>query len=191
MTSHTARETWLQEAVKHMSPWFDDIQAMKVPAVRVSCGWTKRAARNSIGWCWHRETSADGTNEILISPELDDPVTVLHVLLHELIHASDNGESKHGGYFRATALALGLEGKMTATVPSYPLRVKLVLLSGTLGPYPHAAIDPAARTTGKQGTRMLKIVCPDDGYTLRTTQKWVDVGLPSCPCGAVMNLEVK
>ncbi len=42
----------------------------------------------------------------------------------------------------------------------------------------------------KQGTRMLKVICPADGYTIRTTNKWLQVGFPTCPCGTVMRREI-
>ena len=187
MNKHTARETWLQAAVAAMSPWFERVSANPVPNVRVSCAWAKRAPKNTIGWCWHKDVSAVGINEIQISPEIDDPEKVLHVLLHEMVHASDNGASKHSGYFRAVARSLGLTGKMTATVPGEELAKDLQALAVELGPYPHAALSPTARV-GKQGTRMLKVVCPSDGYTLRTTKKWIELGLPSCPCGNEMEL---
>ncbi len=187
MTTHTARETWLQAAAEHMAAWFKQAGAQPVPPIRVAVGWAKRAPKHSIGWCWHREVSADGVNEIQISPEKDDPVQVLGVLLHEMIHASDDGASNHRGYFRTTALALGLEGKMTATTVSDELKPKLEALAAELGKYPHAALNPTSRI-GKQGTRMLKVVCPNDGYTLRTTQKWIEFGLPTCPCGAEMEV---
>ena len=60
-----------------------------------------------------------------------------------------------------------------------------------LGPYPHAALT-AGLSSGKpkQGTRMLKVECPEDGYTLRTTAKWLAVGVPTCPCGTEMVAEV-
>ena len=35
-----------------------------------------------------------------------------------------------------------------------------------------------------QSTRLLKALCPDCGYVIRVTAKWVEVGLPVCPCGA-------
>lgn len=186
-TAIATREAWLQAGAELMAPWFEEAGANKVPPIRVSCAWAKRAARGTVGWCWHRDVSADGVNEIQISPEKDDPVKVLGILLHEMIHASDNGESGHKGYFRRTAQALGLEGKMTATVEGDELRVKLQAIADELGPYPHAALTPTARV-GKQGTRMLKLICPEDGYTLRTTRKWIDLGFPSCPCGSEMEL---
>lgn len=40
----------------------------------------------------------------------------------------------------------------------------------------------------KQSTRMLKVICPGCGYTVRTTQKWIDIGLPTCPCGEEMEV---
>jgi len=187
--THEARETWLQDAIEVMSPWFKQVGANPVPKIRVACAWAKRAPKGSIGWCWHKEVSAVGINEIQISPEIDDPEKVLHVLLHEMVHASDNGASGHKGYFRTTAKALGLTGKMTATVPDDELKVRLEALAMALGPYPHAALNPMSRI-GKQTTRMLKVVCPDDGYTLRTTKKWIDLGLPSCPCGQEMELQL-
>lgn len=185
----TTREEWLTRAVKIMAPWIEEAGGNKVPPVRVSCAWAKRASKAAIGWCWHRDVSADGINEIQISPEKDDEIVVLGVLLHELVHASDNGESQHRGYFRRVAVALGLEGKMTATYPGADLTKKLQLIAEKLGDYPHAALQPGARHTGKQTTRMLKITCPDDGYTLRTTQKWIAaLGFPTCPCGNEMEL---
>jgi hypothetical protein len=35
-----------------------------------------------------------------------------------------------------------------------------------------------------QGTRMLKLECSGCGYVARTTRKWLEVGAPSCCCGA-------
>lgn len=182
---HTTREAWLTAASEQMTPWFARVQANEVPALRVSCAWAKRAGKNKVGWCWHREVSGDGVNEIQISPELDDPAKVLATLLHEMIHASDNGVSAHRGYFRKTALDLGLTGKMTGTVAGAALAAQLKELAGQLGTYPHAALTPGLRI-GKQSTRMLKVVCPDDQYTVRTTRKWLDLGMPVCPCGAQM-----
>lgn len=44
----------------------------------------------------------------------------------------------------------------------------------------------------KQGTRMIKVQCSSDcecgGYTIRTTAKWLEVGMPFCPFGAVMDI---
>jgi hypothetical protein len=48
---------------------------------------------------------------------------------------------------------------------------------------------------------MLKATCPnpdceirastdsDKPYTVRLTQQWADAGMPSCPCGTLMELD--
>jgi len=181
------REAWLTAAVSEIRPWFKEIDVELPEKIRVACGWSKRAGKG-IGWCWKREASSDGTNEILVTPEQADPVKTLAVLVHELIHSSDDGESKHSGHFRTTALAIGLEGKMTATQAGSALTDRLTKLTEQLGVYPHASINPALSTIPKQTTRMIKLECPEDGYTVRTTRKWIDVGLPSCPSGHTMEL---
>lgn len=173
------RETWLEAAVEKLRPLFIS-EGITIPdKVRVSCAWAKRASANSVGWCWHREVSASGISEIQISPERADSVEVLGILTHELIHASDDGESKHSGYFRTSALALGLEGKMTATHPGDRLTETFTRFASELGPYPHSAINPK-KQIGKQTTRMIKVQCPTCGYVVRTTQKWIEMGLPTC-----------
>ena len=56
-----------------------------------------------------------------------------------------------------------------------------------VGPYPHGALTGGVSTNGpKQTTRMIKRMCPACEYTVRTTQKWIIVGLPTCPCGSEM-----
>lgn len=181
------REAWLTAAVAEIRSWFTEIGVELPEKIRVACGWSKRSGAG-IGWCWKNTASADGTNEILVSPEIDDPDKTLATLIHELIHASDNGESKHAGDFRTRALALGLEGKMTATHAGQALTDRITKLTEQLGSYPHASINPALSTIPKQTTRMIKLTCPDDGYVVRTTRRWIDFGLPSCPCGTKMEL---
>jgi len=108
------------------------------------------------------------------------------VLTHELCHAAVGLEAGHGPLFRRCALAVGLSGQMRATVASPAL---IELLTGFLqvtGPYPHAQLTAADRPTKKDGTRLLKVVCPECGYTERVTRKWLDVGLPVCPCDEEM-----
>jgi hypothetical protein len=187
MPTYENREAWLIAALAEIRDWFAQTSpSVDVPAtVRVSCGWSKRSGKG-IGWCWKSDASKDGTNEILISPEVDGAFEVLGILVHEAIHASDNGESKHSGYFRTTALAIGLEGKMTATTVGTALESRIRQLVEKLGPYPHAAINPGMSIIPKQSTRMLKLECPGCGYVARTTQKWLDVGVPTCPCGTEM-----
>lgn len=34
----------------------------------------------------------------------------------------------------------------------------------------------------KQPTRLIKCACPNCGYVIRTTRKWMATGLPWCAC---------
>lgn len=102
-----------------------------------------------------------------------------------------NCENGHKGNFTRIARAIGLEGKMTATHAGEALGRILADVAADLGDYPHAALTPALSGVKKQSTRMIKVVCPEDGYIVRTTAKWLEVGMPSCPCGTQMEAEIK
>lgn len=185
---HLTREAWLTAAVKALTT---DLQAVgaSVPPVRVSVGFPGGRGRKNavIGQCWAAEAATDGVAQVFISPTIVDPVQVLATLLHEMIHAVDGNHSGHRGAFAQIARAVGLTGKMTATVPGEALSARLRAVSDGLGAFPHAALRTGVSGAHKpQGTRMLKVQCPADGYTVRTTAKWLDVGLPACPCGETM-----
>lgn len=189
-TFHTTREAWLTAAVRALTPVLEATGA-SVPPVRVSVGWPGGRGKKQavIGQCWAAEASADSVAQVFISPVLSDPALVLSTLLHELVHAVDSNKSGHRGQFARIARAAGLEGKMTATVASDALSARLQPVIDGLGTYPHAALRAGSQGAHKpQGTRMLKVECMHCGYTVRTTQKWIDQGMPSCPCGVIMTL---
>lgn len=183
----STREEWLTDAIAALRPMFAEIDKT-LPAVRVSVGWPGgRGKKNTvIGQCWPTGLAKDGVAQVFISPVLDDAVRVLDVLLHELVHVVDNCENGHKAPFARMAKALGLTGKMTATVASDELAEQLTAIADDLGVYPHAALSGSSPLVKKQGTRMLKVECPEDGYVVRTTAKWIEVGLPVCPCGTRM-----
>ena len=180
------REGWLNLAVERLHPMFTEAGATIPEKVRVSCGWPSvRALAHSkrrIGECWSPSVSADQTIEMFISPSLGKADQVLPVLVHELVHAAVGNEAGHRAPFSRLAAKLGLVKPWTATTASPELAKKL----STLMPeaYPHAAIDRTKQP--KQGTRMVKVICPGCGYTIRTTNKWIEVGLPTCVCGEQM-----
>lgn len=184
---HATRETWLHAAAREMSPVFDSVGAPLPARYRVSCGWPSVGAlakrKRRIGECWSDGASADGHTEIFVSPVLVEPVNVLATLLHELIHAAVGLKCGHRGRFASTAKMLGLTGKMTATVPSEVCAQWLDGMARRLGPYPHDRLDSLTNGRKKQSTRMLKLECPDCGYVIRTTAKWLDTGIPTCHCG--------
>lgn len=188
--NHPTRETYLQAATTHLAPLFA-AQGFPLPPVRASVGIPAGGAGGKlkrIGECWSNRASADNTTEIFICPSQSEPVQVLAILLHELIHAAVGLECGHKGPFKRVALALGLEGKMTATTPGEQLTRDLATLAASLGDYPHAALNTALSGRKKQGTRMIKLVCDDCGWSCRTAQKNVDAGLPVCHCGGEINV---
>jgi hypothetical protein len=186
-TAHETREAWLVAAIAALAPMFTEL-GHDVPAVRVSVGFPGgRGNRASvIGQCWHGTAAEDGVGQIFVSHVLGDAVRVLDVLAHEMVHAVNHaaGETGHGRPFAKIAKALGLEGKMTATVAGEALKAKLGEIAAEMGEYPHAALTTAVASVKKQGTRQLKVECPSgSGYKVRMTRQWLDeVGAPICPC---------
>lgn len=188
MTKFKNRETYLEAAIDELRPMFKANNYPLPKKIKVTCGWpSKSAGRSSkqrIGECWDKSASPAGNVEMIISMALDDTIQVLDVLTHECVHAAVGNACGHKGPFRTLAIALGLEGKMTATTAGPELTKKLNAIKKTLGKYPHSAIDFSNRK--KQSTRMLKITCGDDecGMIFRTSAKWAQNDL-SCPvCGS-------
>lgn len=212
------REAWLHRAIESLRHRFAEV-GMPIPdRVHVSVGFGFGAKSESsviLGQCWAARASEDYVNHIFISPVVNDTARVLDILIHELIHASDDCHNGHKGPFAEAATRLGLEGPMTATRASVHLAAEMMCLADSLGPYPHGALvaadrsrakvpAPAGRPGGpgadggrissgpaKQGTRMLKLVCAEAdcdcyGYTVRTTAKWIERGVPFCPNGHPM-----
>lgn len=182
------REAWLQDLVGEVTPWYEEV-GLTLPEVRISTGFTSKGVRsNRIGECWHGTASADGLPQIFVHPRLSDGVEVGGVVVHELVHAAVGVGHGHGPEFKRPAVALGLEGRMTSTTVGTALRIDLERTIERLGPYPHASLTPAAGVTStgpKQTTRMVKCECPECGYLVRTTQKWLDIATPTCPIDLV------
>lgn len=192
------REQWLtQAAEKHIKPHFRDAGFGWPESYRVSIGFPKGRGRGAraIGQCWSPHMSADKTPEMFISPQLE-PARALDVLIHELVHAVVGLAAGHTGPFRVMAKAVGLEGKMTATVAGPELTKTIQGWIEKLPAFPGAVLDPlkpgdAGKPSAKEkgpGSRLIKCACPDCGYTIRTTAKWIEVGLPICPCGTELEV---
>ena len=159
------RENWLMQAVGELRPLFEAAGHPLPATVRVTCGFPSTARRSgTLGETWSAADSADGATEIMVSPVLADGPGVLAVLLAQLSVAA-------GG--KAAAAVLSAVGSNPDDYAG---------LLADLGDYPHAALALPVKAT--QATRMLKACCPQCGYTIRLTQKWVAKGLPICgTCG--------
>jgi len=175
------RESWLELGVERLNELFV-ANGYQLPRVKVSCGFTSnRGSKKVIGVCWNGKATDNNIAQIYIVPTLDDATRVLDILAHELIHAL-RPEAGHGKKFKEVALAIGLTGKMTATIAGPELQEQLEKIVTAIGPYPHGKLNPSNKK--KQSTRMIKLVCEKCDYTVRTSNKWIDIGVPSCCCGA-------
>ena len=192
--SHGYREAWLAEAMRLLAARIFKGAGYSVPNnVRVSCSFPSRGGlapkQRVIGQAWHFKASHDGHYEIMISPTIDDALLVLATHAHELVHVTVGFECGHRGAFRKCALAIGLEGPMTATKPGVEFKHAVAPIIEHLGPYPHARLGPAfgekgdPETTGKrpQKGRLRRAECSCCGLTLRLTQKWITGKRLVCP----------
>ena len=187
LTTHTTREAWLELARELLRPLFT-AQGAKVGPCRVSCGWPSKMAlsrtKRRIGEAWSDRASADEMANVFISPVLVDPVRVVGVLAHELVHVSVGTEAGHKKPFSQLGKAIGLTGKPSSMEPGEELqkRIREEFLP-KLGKYPHAKLEGQGPVK-KQSTRLLKLECPDgSGYCVRITMKWLEsLGAPICPC---------
>lgn len=207
------RETWLNEMAQRMAPRFEEL-GFKLPPFRVAVGFTSAGKSKKVGGeCWHSSRSEDKRFEILISPIQAESVKVACTLAHELTHAAVGFQHKHKGDFAKVMKALGAEGPMTATVPGPAFAEWVAPFIAELGALPHARLtwdeqrSPMPRDDGQEGdegedegasssnakpkqkTRLLKCICSECGYTVRTTAKWLEVGPPHCPMHGAMDTD--
>jgi hypothetical protein len=177
------REQWLHEAIDLLSGSFDAIGVTLPTEIHVSVGLPNGKGsgkgNHTIGECWPTKRSEDGKNHVFICPTVSDPVEVLNILCHELIHVSDDCVSGHRGHFVRVMKDLGLDGKATATTPG-EMETVFTLISEALGPFPHAALNVKKP---KQVPTTIRAECPACGWNCRVSHKWASVGLPKCPCG--------
>lgn len=194
MKKAATREEWLERMTDALRPKFQEAGYPIPREVRVTCGWPSSGGtarkKRTIGECWPASSSEGGRTEIFISPVLSDPIAVGGTLVHELLHAAvepmhPDKHVGHGPLFKKGMGPLGMTGKATATGESAELKRELAAIVKKIGPYPHAAVKLNLR--GKvQGTRLLKAECPECGYVIRVTAKWIsEAGFPTCPCGSM------
>lgn len=178
---HDIREAWLDHGVHLITPRFVAAGYALPKALKVACGFPPGSRGGKVlGVCISPKASRDGRTEMFVSPTIEDALKALGVLIHEMAHAAVGVEAGHGAAFKLCCQKIGLEGKASEAMPGSSLTAWLrEVVLPELGAYPHAAVDPNARK--KQATRMIKLVCPETGYTVRTTKKWLAMGKPVSP----------
>ena len=173
-SEHETREAWLNAFAREAAPHFEEAGFPLPPNVRISIGFPSAGAKGkAIGECWSSVASRDGHFEIFLKPTLETDSRIADVLTHELVHAAVGLEHKHDRVFKRCATALGLEGKMTATVAGDQWRAWAEPVLAKLGPMPGAPL--ANMTTGKkkQTTRLIKCECDTCGFVFRATRQWI------------------
>jgi hypothetical protein len=213
-TTTLNREGWLTEFARRVAPIMEQRTGLTVPMdkLRLSCSFPRtRATPNKngsfhSGQCFHGNTHKSGLHEIMINPLVSEMITkdgrgVCETVLHEMLHASLPEGTMHKAAFAKAAKKMGLDGensKPTSTTLGPEGRKIVAQIIADMGQaYPHEALDG---TWGrKQGTRLIKVSCPDcgyineagNGYTTRITMSWIEVGLPVCPCGQQLEVTDK
>lgn len=152
---NSTRIRWLEKAYQSLR---EELLPEAPEKINISFGFPSqghlRSKYKTIGEHWSGFT--DGSF-ISLHPLLGmDPVNMLAVLVHEMIHSAFP-EDGHRGKFPKTAKRVGLVGKMTATVPGHDLLQRLNSLNIELGPFPPGSGDLVK--TRKQSTRLIKLVC--------------------------------
>lgn len=178
------REEWLKRGVRTLRPLLRKAGITMRDRWQVSMSLT--STRHAIGQCWYEGSSQSGqTANILISPELGDPVDVLDTLLHEMVHAALPLGTHHGAPFRRACADIGLtKGKPTEASAGPELRAVLERVSAFLGPFPHDAM--VVKGTGKRGTKggYWPVFCSpeDERYRVQISAKALEAyGPPTCP----------
>lgn len=178
---HETRESWLNAATALLTERFKSEGLTPLGSVRVGVGFTGMGKRSKrIGETWAAEASADSTLEVIIATTLDAPRDVLGTLAHELVHTSLPAGAKHGPEFKRIALAIGLEGKMTATSVGPMLGDILDWMAEDLGPYPHARLTVELSGRKTATTRLIKVACEPCEYVVRMSRTTLDLGAPLC-----------
>lgn len=179
-TKYRTSEEWLKQAVEALRPHFRRA-GHEIPALRASVGWTSVGAHGRrIGECWSTRSSSDGMNTIFINTSLVNSMHILDVLAHELVHAVDDCQHKHGREFAKIAKSVGLQGPPWRSACSdVPLLEILHGIALDLGHHPYGVIQPSSSSTREMNSG--RVVCPKCGFTCRTLAGWRSVGHPLCP----------
>lgn len=189
MPEDQTREGWLNAGIAELKASFFDENGYELPKMRVSCGFPRGHAK-AIGQCWDKVVSGDDTYEMFICPTQDEPVTVLAILLHEMIHASVGIEAGHKGPFRGLAKEFGLAGKMTATFAEVgsDLHTTLTSMAHKLGEYPHKRMVKKEKPKKPNIWQRFKSTNEETFKLVARMDKVEEFGAPRDPWGDEMEL---
>lgn len=204
-TPALTREDWLQRAVAEVLAVYGQLGYTTDRKIHVSVGFGsgggKYESGHVLGVCWHSSNSADGGNQIFVSPTVGDTAEVVAILLHEVAHALDDNTHGHKGPFVEMASKVGFMKPFTTLNPDASLTAMAMTIAAALGEYPHAVLSPVAvpvpSPTGDDGgvitipgkphsgptpqeNRHKAVTCPVHGGTVRLSRARFEQGAPLC-----------
>lgn len=188
------REQWLNKLATRLRPLIKAHHSGEfTEKIRLSCGYPTFGIKSrTIGQCIYPQSSADGHTELFIRPDLADPVEVAATVLHELVHAALGPGHGHGPKFKRLATAVGLAGRMKATVPGPEALAAFEPILAALGPYPHGAlVIKTGRSTsvGKGNKAQRNVTCPHCGFRAKVYADQLAMGRAKCPDGDEMKFK--
>jgi hypothetical protein len=173
------REAWLQRVIDVWRPLFDRAGRELPTSIRVSVG--RPPSGSHTGVYYPPDASDDGVASIFVHPVISDSTRAAGIVVHLLCHAA-LGDRKHGIMFRHLATRVGLIGPMRKTMEGPLFQQIMPFVIDRAGLYPHAALRQIKGLDKlPPGSRLIRARCLGCGYTLRAAQKWLSVGVPTCP----------
>ena len=181
-------QEWLQAGAKLLHKHVFSKAGYSMPKIVTTIGFPSHQAvsqvRRSGGQCWASSVSENGVNFICISPLIRTDVERLDILAHEMAHAVDDCKSGHRGNFVKICNDIGLtKGALSSASAGAALMHVIEQISRELGPCPFTALNYTPRVR-KAAKPTHKLECPQYKFACRTSEGDVEVGLPTCACGA-------
>lgn len=178
------REEWLMEARDELSKTFFTKPSRRLPPTAVSCG-IPAGSPKAIGQCWAADLSDEKVTEIFVCPSQDDPMMVIGILLHELVHAAVGVDAQHGKDFVRVARAVGLEGPAKHCLPDEACKKRLEPILERLGAYPHKKLKKTKEKVKKPQKKRVKLIDPqNEAYVISMEKEILDeFGPPVGPSG--------
>jgi DNA-directed RNA polymerase subunit RPC12/RpoP len=189
------REEWMNAFAKRCRNKFDAVGYPLPENIRFSIGFPSTGAKGKrIGECWASTASKDGQFEIFVTPFIGDTSRIADIQVHEMVHAAVGLDKKHGKIFKKCATAVGLEGKMTATVAGKAFHEWAGPIIDRLGPIPHAELSNFTNGRKADTNRHIKCSCADCGTIFRMSRKAIDaiedgIRCPNASCDGTVEIE--
>lgn len=149
------RESWLSKASDIMVAYIQQYTDIPIPKFYLSVGFPKGKS-TTVGQCWSGRLSEDGLPHIFISPVKDDPIDILSILGHEIIHTV-YPNAGHRIEFSRLAAKCGYVKPWVGHLVNDEYAKYLQTVADELGEYEHSKLTLPIR--GSKGSRLRKYVC--------------------------------